>query len=89
MSHARPDDRLVAMQAPYAGLPAQAQQPPAAAPPRKYDGKNGMPLYDTQHGGHYGASAHIAAQGHAPPPETFTGQWGNVSTREMMPWTLR
>ena len=37
-----------------------------------------MPLYDTAHGGHYGASANIAAQGHQPPPETFTGQWANV-----------
>ena len=48
-------------------------------PPKRYDGKNGEPTYDTGHGGHYGASAQIAANGHAPPPETFTGHWGNVS----------
>ncbi|KAK3116330.1 CCAAT- binding transcription factor component [Teratosphaeriaceae sp. CCFEE 6253] len=65
------------MQAPYGGMPAQGQAPAAA--PRRYDGKNGMPQYDTSHGGHYGASANIAAQQHAPPPETFTGQWANVS----------
>ena len=59
---------------PY-GVP-QAQ--PTAPPPKRYDGKNGQPLYDPGHGGHYGASAHIAAQGHAPPPETFTGHWANV-----------
>ena len=36
-------------------------------------------MYDIGHGGHYGASAGIAAQGQAPLPETFTGQWQNVS----------
>ena len=61
--------------------PAYPVQPPPQAPaaPKKYDGQNGMPLYDHTHGGHYGASAGIAAQGHAPPPETFSGHWGNVS----------
>lgn len=54
-------------------------QPPPAAAPKKYDGKNGMPLYDSQHGGHFGASANIAGAGHAPPPETFSGHWANVS----------
>lgn len=63
------------MQAGY-GVP----QPPATAAPKRYDGKNGQPMYDSAHGGHYGASANIAAQGHAPPPETFTGHWANVST---------
>ncbi|KAF2841451.1 histone-fold-containing protein [Patellaria atrata CBS 101060] len=47
--------------------------------PRRYDGLNGNPLYDPANGGHYGASAHIAAQGHAPNPEVFTGQWSNVN----------
>lgn len=51
---------------------------PAAAAPKRYDGKNGAPLYDSNHGGHYGASAAIAAAGHPPPPETFTGHWQNV-----------
>ena len=59
---------------------------PAPAAPKKYDGQNGMPLYDHTHGGHYGASAGIAAQGHAPPPETFSGHWGNVS---ILPSILR
>ncbi|KAK7559769.1 nuclear transcription factor Y subunit C-3 [Phyllosticta citricarpa] len=49
------------------------------APPRRYDGQNGNPLYDPANGGHYGASASIAAQGHAPNPEVFTGQWANVN----------
>jgi nuclear transcription factor Y gamma len=65
------------MQAP--GYPVQPPPPQAPAAPKKYDGQNGMPLYDHSHGGHYGASAGIAAQGHAPPPETFSGHWGNVS----------
>lgn len=71
------------MQAPpYGGM--QPQQPPPVAAPKRYDGKNGTPLYDQNHGGHYGASAGIAASGHAPPPETFTGHWQNVSlTRKM------
>lgn len=64
------------MQAPYGGIP----QGPTTNAPKKYDGKNGVPLYDSAHGGHYGASAHIATQGHAPPPETFTGHWQNVTT---------
>ena len=64
------------MQAP--GYPVQPP-PQAPAAPKKYNGQNGMPLYDHTHGGHYGASAGIAAQGHAPPPETFSGHWGNVS----------
>lgn len=64
------------MQAPY---PVQQPPPQAPAAPKKYDGQNGMPLYDSSHGGHYGASAGIAAQGHAPPPETFSGHWQNVS----------
>lgn len=46
--------------------------------PKKYDGKNGQPLYDTAHGGHYGASSAIVHSGNAPPPETFTGPWSNV-----------
>ncbi|KAI4730571.1 histone-fold-containing protein [Aureobasidium sp. EXF-10728] len=48
-------------------------------PPKRYDGRDGGPVYDASHGGHYGASSYIASQGSAPPPETFTGQWSNVS----------
>jgi nuclear transcription factor Y gamma len=65
------------MQAPGAYNNPVAPPPPAA--PKKYDGQNGVPLYDASHGGHYGASAAIATAGHAPPPETFSGHWGNVS----------
>ena len=60
------------------------QQPPphsmplAAPQPKRYDGTD-APKYDVGHGGHYGAAAALAATGHAPPPETFTGHWGNVS----------
>lgn len=53
------------------------RQAPAA--PRRYDGQNGNPLYDSANGGHYGASANIAAQGHAPDPQLFTGAWQNVN----------
>jgi histone H3/H4 len=55
----------------------RGRQAPAA--PRRYDGANGNPLYDSSNGGHYGASAAIAAQGHAPDPQLFTGSWQNVN----------
>lgn len=63
------------MQTPYGTIP---QGQPTAATPKRYDGKNGNPVYDATRGGHYGASANIAAQGHQPPAETFTGHWANV-----------
>ncbi|KAF2756153.1 histone-fold-containing protein [Pseudovirgaria hyperparasitica] len=47
--------------------------------PRRYDGQNGNPAYKTEHSGHYGASASIAASGHAPDPQLFTGSWANVN----------
>ncbi|KAH9859867.1 hypothetical protein IAQ61_011649 [Plenodomus lingam] len=53
------------------------RQAPAA--PRRYDGQGGNPLYDPANGGHYGASAFIASQGHAPDPQLFTGSWQNVN----------
>ncbi|KAL6704653.1 Transcriptional activator hap5 [Coniothyrium glycines] len=53
------------------------RQAPAA--PRRYDGQAGNPLYDAAQGGHYGASASIAAQGHAPDQQLFTGSWQNVN----------
>lgn len=59
------------------GQPNLRQQPAAA--PRRYDGQNGNPLYDPGNGGHYGASAAIAAQGHSPDPQLFTGAWQNVN----------
>ncbi|KAG9196150.1 histone-fold-containing protein [Alternaria panax] len=60
------------------GQQKMRQQPQQAAP-RKYDGQQGNPLYDPQQGGHYGASAAIAAQNHAPDPQLFTGSWQNVN----------
>ncbi|OLN81511.1 Transcriptional activator HAP5 [Colletotrichum chlorophyti] len=36
-----------------------------------------QPVYDTTHGGHYGASAALSAQGFAP-AELYTGPWANV-----------
>ncbi|KAF2457118.1 histone-fold-containing protein [Lineolata rhizophorae] len=56
----------------------QVPMQPGHNPPR-YDGQNGNPLYDTRNGGHYGASASIAAAGKAPSPEVFQGQWSNVN----------
>ncbi|CAI6333259.1 unnamed protein product [Periconia digitata] len=53
------------------------RQAPAA--PRRYDGQNGNPMYDAANGGHYGASASIAAQGQAPDPQLFVGPWSNVN----------
>ncbi|KAE8451833.1 hypothetical protein EG329_002673 [Mollisiaceae sp. DMI_Dod_QoI] len=38
-----------------------------------------QPGYDTSHGGHYGASAALAAQGFAPVAEFYTGAWANVN----------
>ncbi|KAI4918550.1 hypothetical protein J4E90_002936 [Alternaria incomplexa] len=60
------------------GQQKMRQQPQQAAP-RKYDGQQGNPLYDPTNGGHYGASAAIAAQNHAPDPQLFTGSWQNVN----------
>ncbi|KAJ4391323.1 CCAAT- binding transcription factor component [Gnomoniopsis smithogilvyi] len=37
----------------------------------------GRPVYDTSHGGHYGASAALSQQGYAP-AELYTGPWANV-----------
>lgn len=62
---------------PY-GMPPGQPPVPAAQQPKRYDGKNGQPVYDVNHGGHYGASAGISGAGHAPPAETFTGHWQNV-----------
>ncbi|KAL4747645.1 hypothetical protein BDW72DRAFT_8910 [Aspergillus terricola var. indicus] len=38
-----------------------------------------QPVYDTRQGGHYGASAALAAQGFAPVAELYTGTWANVN----------
>lgn len=62
---------------PYGVPAAQPQQP--LSQHKRYDGKNGAPNYDTSQNGHYGASAHLAANGHAPSPDTFQGHWQNVS----------
>lgn len=60
----------------YNAMPASSA--PQAAP-KRYDGQDGTIAYDEKHGGHFGASSTIATQGQAPPPETFTGLWSNVS----------
>ncbi|KAK4981971.1 Transcriptional activator hap5, partial [Elasticomyces elasticus] len=62
--------------------------PPAPGPPRRiYDGKDGNLSYNTETGGHYGASMAIAAGGHAPPQETFASpQWQNVSQGLVPPY---
>ncbi|KAJ5491599.1 Transcriptional activator hap5 [Penicillium diatomitis] len=36
-------------------------------------------LYDVRNGGHYGASAALAAQGFAPVSDLYTGTWANVN----------
>ncbi|KAF1948724.1 histone-fold-containing protein [Byssothecium circinans] len=54
------------------GQPKMRQAPAA---PRRYDGQNGNPMYDSANGGHYA----IAAQGHAPDQQLFTGAWQNVN----------
>ncbi|KAF2107508.1 histone-fold-containing protein [Lophiotrema nucula] len=61
------------------GHGGQKLRQPGPAAPRRYDGLNGNPMYDPANGGHYGASASIAAQGHAPDPQLFTGSWQNVN----------
>ncbi|KAF7577449.1 hypothetical protein PtrM4_016890 [Pyrenophora tritici-repentis] len=57
----------------------------STAAPRKYDGQQGNPLYDSANGGHYGASASIAAQNQAPDPQLFTGSWQNVCAQPHRP----
>ncbi|KAG7118361.1 Transcriptional activator HAP5 like protein [Verticillium longisporum] len=44
---------------------------------RNQQGRPQQPVYDTSHGGHYGASATLSAQGFAP-AELYTGPWANV-----------
>jgi len=52
-------------------------------PPSSSHGQGGQrpqaPIYDTSHGGHYGASAALAGQGFAPVAEFYTGTWANVN----------
>lgn len=50
--------------------------PPAASQQR---GAQQSPVYDTSHGGHYGASATLAAQGFAPLADFYQGPWANVN----------
>ncbi|KAF2226700.1 histone-fold-containing protein [Elsinoe ampelina] len=63
----------------------QAHPPPQAAM-KKYDGKNGQPEYNPAQNGHYGASSAIAAAGHAPNPELFTGPYQNVGQGLAQPY---
>jgi len=48
-------------------------------PPGNQRPNQNVPVYDINHGGHYGASAHLSAQGFAPVPEFYTGAWANVN----------
>jgi len=48
-------------------------------PPTGQQQQRQQPVYDTNHGGHYGASAALSAQGYAPVPEFYTGAWANVN----------
>jgi len=48
-------------------------------PPSGQAQQRQQPVYDTNHGGHYGASAALSAQGYAPVPEFYTGAWANVN----------
>jgi nuclear transcription factor Y gamma len=31
-------------------------------PPKRYDGRDGGPVYDPSHGGHYGASSYVCVK---------------------------
>ncbi|KUJ19788.1 CCAAT-binding factor complex subunit HapE [Mollisia scopiformis] len=48
-------------------------------PPSSHGQGRTQPAYDTSHGGHYGASAALAAQGFAPVAEFYTGAWAKVN----------
>lgn len=37
----------------------QQQAPQQSGVPRRYDGQNGNPLYDSQNGGHYGKFSNL------------------------------
>ncbi|KAF2151139.1 histone-fold-containing protein [Myriangium duriaei CBS 260.36] len=63
----------------------QPQQPPQQAM-KKYDGKNGQPLYNATNQGHYGASSAIVTAGHAPPQDLFQGQYSNVGQGLQQPY---
>ncbi|CAG8971931.1 hypothetical protein HYALB_00003266 [Hymenoscyphus albidus] len=54
-----------------------SQNPPASS--HGQPGQRAQPVYDTNHGGHYGASAALASQGYAPVAEFYTGAWANVN----------
>jgi len=48
-------------------------------PPSSHGQQRAQPIYDVSSGGHYGASAALAAQGFAPVQEFYTGAWANVN----------
>ncbi|KAK4217327.1 histone-fold-containing protein [Rhypophila decipiens] len=49
----------------------------SSAPHGQQQGQQQPHAYDTSHGGHYGASAALSAQGFAP-SQLYTGVWANV-----------
>ncbi|RDW89425.1 hypothetical protein BP6252_01457 [Coleophoma cylindrospora] len=54
-----------------------SQNPPSSSHGQQQQRQ--VPAYDTNHGGHYGASAALSAQGYAPVAEFYTGAWANVN----------
>ncbi|KAH6684201.1 histone-fold-containing protein [Halenospora varia] len=54
-----------------------SQNPPSSSHGQQQ--QRTQPVYDTNHGGHYGASAQLAGAGYAPVAEFYTGAWANVN----------
>jgi histone H3/H4 len=53
-----------------------SQNPPAS---HGQGQQRAQQVYDPNHGGHYGASAALAAQGYAPVADFYNGAWANVN----------
>ncbi|CAK7563774.1 MAG: Transcriptional activator hap5 [Sporothrix epigloea] len=58
-------------------MDANSQAAPGVAQGQGQAGRPQQAVYDTTHGGHYGASAALSQQGYAP-SELYTGPWANV-----------
>ncbi|KAI9891318.1 MAG: hypothetical protein M1814_002831 [Vezdaea aestivalis] len=54
---------------------SQGQQPPT----QQQQQQQQRPPYDPKNGGHYGASAHLAAQGYGAGPDLYASAWANVT----------
>ncbi|KAL3425781.1 CCAAT-binding factor complex subunit [Phlyctema vagabunda] len=55
------------------------QNPPSSSHGQQQQQQRPQPIYDTNQGGHFGASAALSAQGYAPVAEFYTGAWANVN----------